>query len=279
MKIVVTGGSGQFGRQVIRDLAAHGHGVLSLDRTAHPDGFRPSWVVDVTQPGDLYQAMRGADALVHLAAIPAPRLAPDTTTFNNNVAAAYNALKAAADTGVKRVVVASSIAAYGYIYAPSLIAPDYLPLDEAHPCRPVDPYGLSKVVGETIAESFARGGMTIVSLRFPGIYFDPKFQLLAERMKDPRGRAPGCWTYIDARDAAAACRLALTADLTGHTVFNVAAPNSNMRQPTDELIRQFFPHVKTKPGLTGNWSGMDSTKAQRGLGFRAQHTWDKVLPA
>ena len=277
MKIVVTGGSGQFGRQVIRDLTGHGHAVLSLDRAPHPDGFKPHWISDVSQPGDLYQAMKGADGLVHLAAIPAPKLAPDTTTFNNNVSATYNALKAAADMGVERVVVASSIAAYGYIYASDLIAPEYLPLDEAHPCRPGDPYGLSKVVGETLADSFARGGMTIASLRFPGIYFDPSFQVLAERMKDPKGRAPGFWTYIDARDAAAACRLALEARLTGHSVFNVAAPNSNMREPTEALIQRFFPGTKVKPGFSGNWSGMDSTKVARALGFRAEHTWEKVL--
>lgn len=279
MKIVVTGGSGHFGRQVVRELVAHGHNVLSLDRAPHPDGFRPSWIVDVTQPGDLYEALVGADGLVHLAAIPAPKLAPDATTFNNNVSATYNTLKAAADLKVKRAVVASSIAAYGYIYAPGLVAPEYLPLDEAHPCRPDDPYGLSKIVGETLADLFARGGMIIASLRFPGIYFDPTFQVLAERMKDPRGRAPGFWTYIDARDAAAACRLALEADLTGHTVLNVAAPNSNMREPTEALVRRFYPRLKIKPGIEGNWSGMDSGKAMRALGFRAAYTWDKVLPA
>ena len=276
MRIVVTGGSGQFGQAVVRELAARKHEVLSLDRTPHP-GFRPAWIVDLNQPGDLYQAMAGAEAVVHLAAIPAPNLASDTATFNNNVAATYNMFKAAADLGVKKVVVASSIAAYGYIYARGLVAPEYLPLDEAHPCRPADPYVLSKEVGDTLAESFARG-MQVASLRFPGIYFDPTYRTFAERMKAPRGRAPGFFTYIDARDAAAACRLALEADWPGHEVFNVAAPNSNMREPTHELVKRYFPSLtKFKPGLEGNWSGMDSSKAERELGFRAEHLWQNYL--
>ena len=43
------------------------------------------------------------------------------------------------------------------------------------------------------------------------------------------------------------------------------------------LVQRFFPGTKIKPGLTGNWSGMDSTKAARELGFRAEHTWETVL--
>jgi nucleoside-diphosphate-sugar epimerase len=276
MKIVVTGSSGQFGQHLVRNLTAAGHDILGLDRVANPS-LRPSWVCDLSRTGDLFDAFAGAEAVIHLAAIPAPNLAPDGVTFDNNVSATYNVLKAAADLKIRKLVVASSIAAYGFLYAQKIIEPKYLPLDENHPCQPTDPYGLSKLVGETIADSFAaQTGATIASLRFPGINFDPEFKLIRERLSNPRYRLPGFWTYIDARDAARACRLGIEAAPPGHTVFNAAAPTSNMRQPTDDLLRQYLPGVKkNKNELVGNWSGMDSSKAERILGFRAQHVWER----
>ncbi len=278
MKIVVTGGSGLFGQQVIADLTAHGHEVVNLDRKPHPAGYQPTHTADLSDPAS-FDVCAGAGGLVHLAAYPAPNLTSDQITFNNNVSITYNALKAAAEFGVPRAVIASSLAAYGILYGQPGRTPDYLPIDEDHPCRPTDPYGLSKVVGEMLADAFAlRHGMTIASLRLPGINYDPAFARIKEIMKDPGFRRAGFWTYIDERDAAAAIRLALEQPLRGHRVFNVAAPGSNMKEPTGELIRRFFPaltDIRNKQGT--NWSGMDSTRAERELGFRAQYRWEQVL--
>ena len=280
MKIVVTGSSGQLGQHVVRDLTAAGHDVLGIDRVANPS-LRPSWVCDLSRTGDLFEAFAGAEAVVHLAAISAPNLMPDSETFNNNVSGVYNVLKVAADLKIGKLAIASSIAAYGFLYAQRMPEPKYLPLDEEHPCQPTDCYGLSKIVGETIADSFAtQTGASVSSLRFPGINFDPEFKLIKERFGDPRYRLPGFWTYIDVRDAAQACRLALEAAPRGHTIFNAAAPTSNMREPTDELMKQYLPKVKkSQDRLVGNWSGMDSSKAQRLLGFHAQHVWEKYIPS
>jgi nucleoside-diphosphate-sugar epimerase len=278
MKIVVTGSSGRFGQYVVRDLTAAGHLVLGVDRLADRS-IQPSWVCDLSRTGDLFEALAHAEAVVHLAAISAPNLMPDSVTFNNNVSALYNVLKVAADLKIRRVVIASSIAAYGFLYAPKMPEPNYLPLDEEHPCQPADSYGLSKRIGEVIADSFAiQTGASISSLRLPGINFDPEFKLIKERFTDPRYRLPGFWTYIDVRDAAEACRLALEAAPQGHTVINVAAATSNMREPTDELLKKYLPKVRKKEGgLIGNWSGMDSSKAERILGFRAQHVWERYI--
>ncbi|MBA2689734.1 MAG: hypothetical protein H0U63_02905 [Burkholderiales bacterium] len=95
-------------------------------------------------------------------------------------------------------------------------------------------------------------------------------------MKDPAYRRAGFWTYVDVRDAAAACRLAIEATFSGHRIFNVAAPTSNMREPTQELIRRFFPELNDiRSEQDANWSGLDSTRAERELGFRARHTWER----
>jgi nucleoside-diphosphate-sugar epimerase len=217
--------------------------------------------------------------VIHLAAWQAPGLTADTETFGNNVTATYNVLKAATDLGVGRAVLASSVAAYGFIYAPRMPTPDYLPLDEEHPCRPQDSYGLSKVVGEAIADSFVRlASIAIASLRIAGVNFDPTFQRYVQRWSAPAERLGGFWSYVDARDAAVACRLAIEAPLQGHQVFNVCAPTSLMREPTDELIRRYVPDLpRTKPGLSGNWSGLDPTKAERVLGFRAEHLMERYV--
>ena len=278
MRYVVTGGSGKLGQAVIAELAGHGHQVLSLDRAPHPGSHRPSWTVDLTAPASLHEACRGAAGVVHLAAWPAPNMTSDSETFNTNVSITYNVLQAASDMGVPRVVLTSSTAAYGYIYGAAEASPDYLPVDEAHPSTPTDPYGLSKVVAERIADGFAAGGpLAIASLRFPGISFDPEFRLLRERTAHPGARRSGFWAYIDVRDAAASFRLALEADLDGHRVFNVAAPTTSMREPTEELVGADYPAVTDiRPKPDPRWSGIDSSRVENELGFRARYRWEEV---
>jgi nucleoside-diphosphate-sugar epimerase len=278
VKLVITGGSGALGRQVVQDAVGAGHEVLSLDRLPPPEPICRSWLVDLRQPGDLYQAFQHAGGVIHLAAYQAPNLVPDTETFGNNVCATYNVLKAATDCGAGKIVLASSVAAYGFIYAPVMDEPRYLPLDEQHPCAPRDPYGLSKILGEQLADSFARiADVTIASLRFPGINFDLTYQRLKERWRYPGQRLGNFWSYIDVRDASAACLKALEATFSGHEVFNVAAPDSSMPQPTEALVRRYLPSVPIREGFSGNWSGLDSAKAERLLGFRARHRWQDVL--
>ena len=237
-----------------------------------------SWLCDLRRSGDLYEAFRGADAVIHLGAYQAPNLAPDCETFSNNVTATYNVLKAAVDLGVPRVVCASSIAAYGFLYAPRIWTPDYLPLDELYPCRPQDPYALSKVFGEQLADSCTRySDITVVSLRFSGVNFDPTYGELPRRWADPGVRMGTFWSYVDARDAAVACRLALEGPLSGHEVFNIAAPTSRYPEPTEELVRRFIPDTKIKEGYSGHWGGLDVTKAAEMLGFKAAHVWRDYL--
>jgi nucleoside-diphosphate-sugar epimerase len=278
-KIVVTGGSGRLGQHVIRELLSHDKEVLSLDRAVPQNKICPSWIADLTRAGDIYEGLKGAHGIIHLGAYQAPNLAPDSETFSNNVTATYNVFKAARDLGVPKVVVASSTAAFGFLYAPRFCPPDYLPLDENHPCKSQDPYGLSKVVGEKIADSFAvASDMAIASLRFPGVNFDLSYHSFAEKWQDASFRLGRFWSYIDARDAATACRLALEIKFHGHEIFIVAAPTSTVNRPTDELIREYLPGVKKiKQNLKANWSGVDSSKAEKMLGFRAQHVWEKYI--
>jgi len=279
-KIVVTGGSGRLGQFVIRDLLAHGYQVLSLDRVPPREKLCASWLVDLRHSGDLFEALRGVYGVVHLGAYQAPNLAPDAETLSNNVSSTYNVLRAAADVGVKKIVIASSTAAFGFIYATKLWAPKYLPLDEQHPSTPQDSYGLSKVLGEQIADSIVtvHRDLTISSLRFPGVNFDLSYESFRDRWRNPRTRASGFWTYIDPRDAAATSRLALEANFKGHEVFIASAAKNCMIQPTLELVKKYLPKgAKLKKASGTHWSCVDSSKARRMLGFKPQHLWQSYL--
>jgi len=281
MKIVVTGGSGQLGSYTVRALIDAGHEVLSLDRAPPAQALCPSWLCDLTRAGDLYQAFAGADAVIHLAAWQAPGLAPDTETFSNNVTASYNVLKAATDLGVHRVVMASSIAAYGFTYAAKMEPPAYLPLDEDYPCTPQDPYGLSKVVGEQLADAFvSHTATTVVSLRLSGVNFDLSYASLPQRWADPGARIGTFWSYVDARDAAEACRLAVETDdskIGGHAVCNISHDISRYREPTAELIARYLPGTEMRDGFSGHFGGLDNSRARAVLGFEAKHHWRDYL--
>jgi nucleoside-diphosphate-sugar epimerase len=254
---------------------------LSLDKVPPREKLCPSWLADLRHSGDLFEALKGAYGIIHLGAYQAPNLAPDAETLSNNVAATYNVLRAAADLKVKKVVLASSTAAFGFIYAVKLWAPDYLPLDENHPSKPHDSYGLSKVLGEQIADSIVsvHPDMTVSSLRFPGVNFDLSYESFRERWRNPATRTNGFWTYIDARDAATTCRLALEGKFTGHEVFIASAPKNCMIQSTMELVKQYLPKgAKIKKAAGTHWSCVDSAKARRLLGFKPLHVWQDYLP-
>lgn len=277
-KVVVTGGSGRLGGMVVRELLGAGYEVLSLDLVPPREKFCETWICDLRRAGDVYEALRGAAAVVHLGAYQAAGIAPACETFNNNVTATYNVLKAATDMGVRRVVVASSVAVYGFLYAPELRPPEYLPLDEDYPLRPQDPYALSKVFGEQLADAFvSQSDLVAVSLRFSGVNFDPAYESLPERWADPGLRLGTFWSYIDARDAARACLLALAKKLVGHHVFNIAADSSRYREPTAELIQKYLPGTRIRDGFAGSWGGLDCRRAETVLGFRARHVWQNYL--
>jgi nucleoside-diphosphate-sugar epimerase len=290
VKIVVTGAAGRLGEFVIRHAKASGHEVCGLDTTI-PPGDHGRWLsVDLRNLPELIDTFRGVDAVVHLARLrfpytsngfdPAsgtwryPDVALDAERFAHNTEITYNVLSACAEARVNRVVCGSSLAIYGFYYPDRPDLPDYLPVDEDHPLRPQDPYGISKVAGEHICEAFARRtGMQIASLRFSGIASDAQYPTLLRRQKDPLCRGSGAlWTFVDVRDAATASCLAVEREFRGHMAFNICASATIMKEPTSELVSRYLPHVRiSRPGLSGNWSGYDITRAEKIIGFRAAH--------
>ena len=289
MRVVVTGGSGRLGEFVVRELFAYTHQVSVLDTTKPRECLCPTYIVDLSKAHALQSYFKGADGLVHLARqrFPYtesgfnvetqrwqfPEITGDAERFNLNVAITNNVLAAAQAAGVKKIVCGSSLAVYGFYYPLIQITPDYLPIDERHPLRPQAPYGLTKLVGEKLSDALSqKSGIQIASLRFSGIYTDMHRAQLLERKQNPLIRGTGAlWSYIDVRDAARACRLALEANFPGHQRFNICAPDTIMDEPTQELVRRYLSQVKDlRNGLDGRRSGYSVDKARAVLGFEAK---------
>ena len=273
MKIAVTGGSGRVGRGVVELALAQGHQVVNIDRVS-PAGVtdQPNLThiqADITDYDALVNAFRGCDAVIHLAAIPAPGHLPDHVVHNNNVTGSYNALRAAVEVGVQRICQASSVNATGLAYSrwPRF---DYFPLDEQHPTYCEDPYALSKWICEEQASSIARRyeTLTIASLRFHGV--TPQRPSLAQiaAYRNPDTVIKNLWAYTSLAAAARACLLSLTANFTGHEVFYIVAPDTIMDTPSLELQQKHFPGVPLRGDLSGHNSFFDSSKAGRLLGWK-----------
>ncbi len=279
--VVVTGGSGLAGQAVVQHLAEHGYQVLNVDQTPPAAGSGAYRLADLTDLGQVYQCLAGAGAVVHLAAIPRPTFHPAQVVFRTNVLAAYNVFEAAAQLGIPRVVYASSVSVLGFPFFVRPLAPIYVPVDEAHPRAPQDAYALSKFIGEEIAEAFVRrGGLTAISLRFPWIHTPETFRRdIVPLWGDPAAGASNLWSYIDARDAALVCRLALAADVTGHVACFVAAGDSFMPGPTVELVRRFYPQAEIRQTDGGSWPLLSSLRAARVLGYQARFSWRDYLEA
>ena len=287
MRIAVTGSAGRLGRRVTDTLSRHGHEVAPVDLAAR----HAAAPADLTDPGTALHALEGAEAVIHLArerfpyteqglydratgTWQAPDLTGDGARFQRNVAMTYNVLAASAALGIARVVMGSSLAVYGLYYPLRPALPDYLPVDENHPRRPQDPYGLSKLAGEDLCDGFARhGGTRIVSLRFAGIADETVYARLIRRREDPMARGLGSfWSYIDVRDAAEACRLALEAATEAHAAFNICAPTTYLTTPTRALVEQHLPDVpRVASEPDENYCCYASDKARDILGFNPRY--------
>ncbi len=284
--IIVTGGSGKVGRACVKDLMEHGFTVTSID-LAKPAGLsnppKPTDVtfsrVDITDFGQVMAAFSGinervdekVEGIVHLGAIASPGEATDHVIFHTNLSSTYNVFEAARRLDIHNVVWASSETVYGIPYADG---PAYVPVDEEIELAEWS-YSLSKLMGEKLAEQFARWDKRskIIGLRFSNVQEPQDYANFPSYQDDARIRHFNLWTYIDARDAAQAVRLALNSTLTGAHVFGIANTNSLMIRSNDELLDEVFPRTKRKRPLLPNESLISIEKAQRVLGYKPQFDW------
>lgn len=260
-KVAVTGSSGKLGQFVVNDLLTNGFDVTCIDQKACQDLPLPTRLVHLEQLGEVYDVLAGHDAVIHLAAIPGAFIYSNDYTFRNNVQSTYNVYEAAAGLGIKRVVLASSECAYGIGFAADLHTPDYLPLDEDHPLRPEDCYGLGKQITEDIARSFwRRSKISSFAMRFGFIHLPHEIEAFPQKNNNPQYRLRNLWNYVDVRDAASACRLGICAEISGVHPLNIVADDTGMQIESRELVQRIFPDLHDIRGELAGYSGLISNQ-------------------
>ncbi|MFD3482206.1 NAD-dependent epimerase/dehydratase family protein [Streptomyces sp. NPDC058665] len=275
-RVMVTGAAGRIGRAVLTLLAERGIETNAL--VLEDPGDLTARRVVTGDAGDataVRDALDGADAVIHLAAVPSPLHLTGREVFGGNTLATFTVLEEAGRAGVRRTALASS---YGVTGLPWTDDPDphpaYLPLDEATPSQVADAYGLSKQTDELTARMMARRhSMSVICLRYPYVGgFDERLPAHAARLtEDPAAGARDLWTYLETRDAARAALLALDVPGPGAHAVHLCAPETMVPFPTEELLRRYHPTTPVRRPLPGRSAPVDTTAARRLLGFTARH--------
>ncbi len=278
-RIAVTGGSGKLGRAVVLDLLEHGYDVVNLDIAGPRDQPSAFLRIDLTDYGQVVDALTTndglagrVDAVVHLAAVPAPGLTSNAATFANNAPSTYNVFAAARAAGITNVVWASSETVLGL---PFDTPPPYLPVDEEYPARPESTYSLVKHLEEQMAAQFCRWDPSVkmIGLRFSNVMDPADYAAFPSFDREPRSRIWNLWGYIDARDGAQAVRKALEFDRPGLEVFVIANADTVMSRSSASLAAEFFPDVPVIKELGEHETMLGIDKARRMLGYEPQHSW------
>lgn len=278
-KVAVTGSSGKLGRHVVRELVQAGWDVVGLDTQARPQQGERAVAVDLSDFGQTLGVLTGVDeigggfdAVVHLAAIPAPGLRPDAVTFHSNMACTYNVFSAAVRAGVRTIVWASSETVLGL---PFDVPPPYVPVDEEYAPRPNSSYSLCKTLEEEMARQLCRWEpeLTMVGLRFSNVMDPQDYAKFPTWQHDPQLRKWNLWAYIDGRDGAQAVRRALDYQVKGTDVFIIASPDSVMETPNAELLAACFPDVPESRPFGKHETLLSIDKARRLLGYAPKYSW------
>jgi nucleoside-diphosphate-sugar epimerase len=279
MKVVVTGGSGRIGRWLVRELVGRDHEVLVFDKVVPPEptpgvAYKLGACEDL---GEVYDVLRGADAVVHLAAIPSNQRHPYPTVFRTNVVSTYNVGEAAGRLGLRKIVAASSINALGMSMAEREMPPLALPIDEEHPRRPQDAYSLTKLIDEeTLKALHRRTGIATIAIRPPLMLWPDQIAAtnIRERLDRPELSARVFWTYCDIRDLVQGFRLALEDETLACETFFITAADALAREPLAELFPRYWPGTEGIASvLTGTAPAVVSTKATRLLGYQPRWSW------
>ena len=273
MKAVVTGAAGFIGSHLTEALLARGHEVLGVDgftdyypRAIKEDNLsrardhhRFLLVEGLLQELNLEPIFEGAGAVYHLAAQAGVRASwglEFEAYTGHNILATQRLLEAAVGARTPRIVFASSSSVYG--------DSPVLPLREDSPCRPVSPYGVTKLAGEHLAHLYRRNhGLVVVSLRYFTVYGprqrpDMAFHRFLRACRDGRGihiygdgSQTRDFTYVD--DIVAATLAAADSGTPG-AVYNVGGGE---RVALNEVLRKI-------EGITGQALRATREEAQRG---------------
>lgn len=290
MKILITGGCGLLARTLTKELEGS-HEVVLLDRNTPEEavafqiGFAPFKTehpfiqAQITDHEAMLKAMEGVDAVVNLAASVTGLPEFGVETFRDNALGTFVVLDAARLSGVKRVLCASSINAFGTIYwriSGKPIVYKTMPLTEDFPVVVEDPYSLSKYVNEVTCDAFTRAyGMTTAAFRFAGIVRDEQYQgMLAGGLQPTTAWSDDVFQWVHINDVATGLRQALECPtLPDHGVYTLSGADTRCPEPTMEILNKFRPDLAanlTEP-LPGRAPLMSITRARNAFGYSPRY--------
>jgi UDP-glucose 4-epimerase len=290
MRVAVTGGAGYIGSTLIKNLVAEGHSIASLDNQVNGSyryldylGDRVEVVDgDIRCPNDLDAALKGADAVVHAAAISDLDACNDNPdeAISVNIYGTYQVTEAAKRNKVKRIVFCSSAAVYG--------TPTTTPVTERHATHPLNLYGVTKLAGEKLLNaSHINNGLETVNLRFGNVYgvgiytnwigVIPKFVALALDGKPLTVYGDGASTrdFIHVEDITRAITLSLTKEGVGGETLNIGNETTTVNEIANTVSKEaeratgkqvMITHVPPRQGETREFS-YDTAKIKATLDF------------
>jgi nucleoside-diphosphate-sugar epimerase len=287
-RVCVTGAAGKAGLATVLHLREHGYDVVATDVAVSRDDMAAGVLAaDLTDYGQATEVLRGTDAVVHLANIPAPGRHTPAVTFTANMTMNFNVFHAAAALSLSTVVWASSETTLGLPFghgpeqspgAPGELR--YAPVDEDHFPFPATTYALSKVASEALAEQVSRwSGIPFTGLRISNIMEPRDYERFPSYWRDPHVRKWNLWGYVDVRDVAAACRLGLEADVAGSQNVIIAAADTVMNRPSRDLLAEVFPDVPLAGEVAEFGTLLSIGRAAQLLGYQPRHSWRDHLQA
>jgi nucleoside-diphosphate-sugar epimerase len=236
MQIAVTGGLGRLGRYVVQGLARHTLRVLDIGAPA--DCVH----ADLRNFDSLRAGLRDIEVVVHLGGIDRSVATDDAATMQVNAMGTWNLFEASRQAGVRRVIHCSSSSVLGLDHSNPHMPPSYLPIDEMHPLRPTDAYGLSKQCGERIAEAFSRRHLEVIVIRPCFVAFPEMADFMAGK-PGLEGRAepmPYLRTYVGPEDCARGFAAAAVVDYGGFETFFLAAADAFAAEPTVARLEALY---------------------------------------
>jgi len=288
--VLVTGATGYVGREVVRQLLELGKDVTALGRTK-PDADISFIQADFTDAAALEAALDGKayDCIMHIASLPGDTGDP-VQMVRVNVNGCQNMLEFARKSGTKRFVLSSSISAYEWYPATKFSPPDYMPVDEEHPCRPRDMYSTTKRMQELLAMTYYHQyGVPTTALRLTAVV-GPRgrgggrgYREMAEKMAEgksvqiPHFSLQELCHYVDIRDVARMHIVAGEHPAAVGEIFNCCGPGPTRGSEFAAAVEECVPGIKVECGFPwsmaqGGEICFSMEKAKRLLGFEPRYT-------
>ncbi len=257
----------------------HEHEVLLFDKRLADQKRALFTQGEITDMNKLSEVFNGAKAVIHLAALRSRYNHMPMELMETNTSGTFCVLEAARRANVKKIIFSSSDAVLGMAQSETEFPPEYMPIDEKHPLKPRDPYGMSKLLGERMCRCYAVGfNINIIALRFSNILCPGDEKKYSDDAKKPSTRRKSLWAWVHVDDAVRAIMRALDSELKGYDVFHIAADdvcllNFNVK----DLLEKYYPKMSIRRPLTNKESLIDCSKAKHMLGLQISRRFEEVM--